>query len=326
MKNLVRTVLALLLLTMLAGGYALVAYFTPGSYAETTIVLPPHSGGRAVLTQLHTQGLTPSPLWMAGPLLLTGNMGKLKAGEYHFEPGLSPAAIIARIAHGEIVVHKITVPEGWTVFQVRAALMAEPLLTGALPPVIAEGSLYPDTYRFNRNETRSDILARMQQAQQKNLDDLWKDRPADLPVTTPEAALILASIVERETGVGTERNQVAGVFFNRLRTGMPLQTDPPVAYGIMLARHGAPMDRSLTLADLKQDNPYNSYTRVGLPPTPICNPGREALVAVLHPAATDALYFVATGHGGHVFSNTLEEHTRHVAEYRAVERQKLLAP
>jgi UPF0755 protein len=313
------SMMAVILLAILVSGYSLLRYFVPRDYAETTVTIPPHSGGKAVLAELHAQGLTPTPLMMALPMVLTGSVGQLKAGEYHFEPGLSPATIISKIVHGEIVIHKITIPEGWNIFQVRAALLAEPLLSGELPLVIAEGSVFPDTIRFTRGEARADVLARMQHAREELLATAWAARDPAVPLTDPKQALILASIVERETSVGQERPIIAGVFFNRLRLGMPLQSDPTVAYGIVVAHGGRAMERALTTADLKQDTAYNSYTRVGLPPTPICNPGRDVILATLHPATTSALYFVATGHGGHVFSATLEEHTRHVNEYRATQ-------
>jgi UPF0755 protein len=243
----------------------------------------------------------------------------LKAGECAFSANISTAEILRMMRRGEVVVHRVTIPEGWNVFQVRDALMKEPLLAGELPP-IAEGSIFPDTMRFSRGEARSALLARMQRARDTVLAELWKDRAENLPLKTPDEALILASIIEKETGQHDERAKVAGVFINRLRLGMALQTDPTVAYGLEVMRGGAPLGRPLMTDDLRRDTVYNTYMRAGLPPTPICNPGRASLLAALHPDATDALYFVATGSGGHVFSATLKEHEQHVAAYRALMR------
>ena len=292
------------------------AYLRPRTYMAQTLTIPPHTGARATLALLHDAGITPSTSFIALPVLLSRAPAKLKAGEYAFESGLSPAQIIAKITRGDVVIHKITIPEGWTSFQVRDALNAEPLLTGEAMVTIPEGSILPDTVRFTRNELRTVVLARMQAPQAAFLAAQWNARAPDLPLATPREALVLASIVERETGVPAERPLVAGVFINRLRRGMALQTDPTVAYGIVAAHQGQPMSHPLTLDDLHADTVYNTYTRPGLPPTPICNPGREAVQAALHPAATDALYFVATGHGGHTFAATLEDHARNVAVYR----------
>ena len=308
---------------MLVAYLAVCFYVThmPRGTAEKTIVIAPHTGTQQMIAQLHEAELSP-PLWLMAPSLATAKLRgapTLKAGEYLFPPHTSTAEVMSMIRRGEVVVHQVTIPEGWNSFQVRDAFMKEPLLTGELPP-IAEGSIFPDTMRFSRGEARSAVLARMQRARETMLADLWKDRAENLPLKTPEEALVLASIVEKETGVNDERAKVAGVFTNRLRMGMPLQTDPTVAYGVEVMRGGAPLGRALTTDDLQRDTPYNTYTRVGLPPTPICNPGRAALLAALHPESTDAIYFVATGTGGHVFSATLKEHEQHVAAYRAFMR------
>ncbi len=322
MRTTVIVILTAIFLLLSAIGYGAYRYTTPQGYSEMTVVIPPHTGVRQVLKVLHESGLTPSPSLISLPLLVSGDGFKMKAGEYYFPAGLSPKQIISKLVRGEVVIHKFTVPEGWTVYQLRLLLNVLPLLSGDLPPVIAEGSVFPDTIHYRRDESRAAVLARMQKAQAAMLAKAWSTRSADTPVATPEEALILASVVEKETGVGGERGLVAGVFANRLRMGMPLQSDPTVVYGMMVARGGAPIARALTTADLKQDTPYNTYTRKGLPPTPICNPGKAALEAVLHPTPTDALYFVATGQGGHYFSATLKEHQANVARYRAALRAK----
>ena len=281
------------------------------------MVIAPRTGAVRTLSQLHAAGLVPPMIVTALPVVMSHQYSALKAGEYHFEPGLTPAQIIAQIARGDVVIHKITIPEGWNMYQLRAALMAEPLLTGELPPHVAEGSALPDTMHFTRGEARSIVLERMHKAQTEMLAKLWSTREANLPIATPAEAVTLASIVEKETGLASERPLVAGVFINRLRQGIMLQSDPTVVYGIEAKQNGAPMGRPLSRADLMTDTPYNSYTRPGLPPTPICNPGKAAIEAVLHPAVTDALYFVATGTGGHFFAPTLAEHERNVAAYHA---------
>lgn len=316
MRWLIRCLLVLVLAGFGFVGVSSYAYRTPLVTADAALVIPPRTGAWGTLKLLHEAGVAPRPLLMALPVYASRMNHRLKAGEYEVKAGESPAQIIGKIARGEVVVHKVTIPEGWNIYQLRAALMAEPLLTGDLPPVIAEGSAFPDTVHFSRGEGRAAVLARMQQQQQEVLSAAWATRAPNLPLNSPEEALVLASIVEKETGVGDERALVAGVFINRLRLGMPLQTDPSVAYGVVVARGGAAMERALTTADLRADTPYNTYTRKGLPPTPICNPGRKAIEAVLNPAATDALYFVATGTGGHRFAATLAEHNRNVVEYR----------
>ena len=309
----------LLLAAFLAASFY--ATHVPSGEQTKTIVIEPKTSTQNIMAQLHAEGLVPSLPFMAPSLIIGKLRGapSLKAGEYEFAQNLNAAEIIDMIRRGAVVVHKVSIPEGWNSFQVRDALLKEPLLTGDLPN-IAEGSVFPDTMHFARGEPRAAVLARMQRAGETILAELWKNRDENLPIQTPEEALILASIVEKETGVDGERGKVAGVFTNRLRIGMKLQTDPTVVYGIELAQGGKPLGRALTTNDLQRDTPHNTYTREGLPPTPICNPGRAALLATLHPEATDALYFVATGTGGHHFSVTLNEHEQHVAAYRALMR------
>jgi UPF0755 protein len=292
-------------------------FYQLNSYGETkTVIIPPGVGVKGTLSQLHREGLVPPMAVIALPLLLTTDYHSLKAGEYELYSADSPANIIDKIIRGEIVIHKFTIPEGWNSFQVRSALMSEPLLTGEVP-FIPEGSLLPDTILFQRGQSRASIVEQMQKRMREMLEKEWAMREKWLPLTSPQEAITLASIVEKETGVADERAAIAGVFYNRLRLGMRLQSDPTVAYGIEIMQDGTPLDRTLTTNDLKRDTPYNTYTRMGLPPEPICNPGLAAIRATLHPATTNALFFVATGQGGHAFSETLAEHNNHVARYRA---------
>jgi UPF0755 protein len=304
-----------------AGGftaYSFKQWHTPYVPAYMETVVEPGTGMRGILSQLEREGLMPPTWQIAVPFLIEFRGKSLKAGEYAFEEGMSPADMLRKVASGKIIVHHVTIPEGFTAAQVRARLMAEELLTGALPARIAEGSVFPDTWRFQRGEARSAVLARMQARMEKELAAAWDSHDADLPFRTKEEALILASIVEEETGVDHERARVASVYINRLRIPMRLQSDPTVAYGIAPAG----MKRPLTLKDLARDHPYNTYTRDGLPPGPICNPGLASIQAVLNPAETELLYFVATGDGGHRFATTLKEHQANVQAYRAVQREQ----
>lgn len=251
--------------------------------------------------------------------------GKLHAGEYALDPGITPRGLLAKMAAGDVIQHKFTIVEGWTFAQLRDALaqdeMIERSLAGRTDSDImkdlgsggapAEGWFLPQTYQFVKGMSDLDILRRAHKAMQETLDRLWTSRAQDLPLITPYEALILASIVEKETGQAAERPIIAGVFEHRLKIGMRLQTDPTVIYGL-----GSRYDGKIHTRDLETDTPYNTYTRAGLPPTPIALPGAASIDAVLHPAQTDALYFVARGDGTHEFSATLEAHNRAVAKYQ----------
>lgn len=317
MRGFFLTVLFLVFMAVAACGLSFYQWRTPFVMTDTTIVITPGSGTRAILHQLANAQVTPPSWQLTLPLVLSAQIPSLKAGEYLFTAGMSPEQVIAKIARGQVVIHKLTMPEGWNSFQLRTALLAEPLLTGDVP-TIAEGSVFPDTMLFQRGQSRASIVTAMQQRMRDALAAAWAGRDPAVALRSPEEALILASVVEKETGVAEERPIIAGVFYNRLKKGMKLQSDPTVAYGIEVAQEGAPLARALTSADLQTDTPFNSYTREGLPPTPICSPGAAALQAVLHPAATDAFYFVATGYGGHHFSSTLESHNSNVSRYRRV--------
>jgi len=313
------------LCALLAGSFALYSftvYRAPSVQETRTVMIERGTGARGILEQLHREGVLPAPWKIMLPVAMGGEYRAFKAGEYAFAEGLSPHQVVSSIARGDVVVHAVTVPEGWTVAQVREALLAEPLLTGDVPSNIAEGSLFPDTMHFQRGDTRASIISRMQAKQREVLQEAWENRAKGLPVASAQEALILASIVEEETGVDEERRRVAAVYANRLRMGMPLQADPTVAYGI--APGG--MKRMLTRADLKRDTPYNTYTRAGLPPGPICNPGKDSIEAALNPLASDELFFVATGNGGHWFARTVQEHNANVAKYRAALRAQKSTP
>jgi UPF0755 protein len=228
------------------------------------------------------------------------------------------AAILNLLQHGKPVLRLITVTEGMPSAIVIEKLAANPYLAGPLPEV-PEGSVLPDSYGYERGETRAALVKRMQAAMTKALAQLWPRRSTDCPVTTPDQAVILASIVEKETGKATERPMIAGVYCNRLKIGMKLDADPTVIYPVT---KGKPLGRRILRSELNADNGYNTYRRPGLPEGPIANPGKESIEAVLHPAETKALYFVADGTGGHVFANTLAEQNANVARWYAIRRQR----
>jgi len=255
-----------------------------------------------------------------------GTARAIKAGEYRIPAAASTAKILDILVSGDVVEYRITIPEGLTTAQVLARIKAEPRLAGPLPAPPPEGALLPDTYLFPAGTRRAELVARMAKAQETLLDELWPGRAEGLAVETREAAIILASIVEKETGADGERALVAGVFTNRLKRGIPLQSDPTVIYGVS---RGEPLynrrgeRRTLYRSELERETPWNTYTIPGLPETPICNPGRAAIAAVLDPPETAYLFFVADGEGGHAFSETLAEHNRKVAAYRRYEAREI---
>ncbi len=280
---------------------------------------------QGVARGLAAEGLLERPGYLVWLGRESGLAGRIQPGEYRIEPGVRPAQLLERFTRGAVIQYPVTIVEGWTVPQLRAYLRgleflqhtldgvpdADLLATLDLPPGHPEGRFLPDTYHFPRGTPDRAVLRRAYQAMADYLAKVWERRDPDLPLKTPYDALILASIVEKETGLASERPQIAGVFIRRLQRGMRLQTDPTVIYGM-----GADFDGNIRRRDLRRDTPYNTYTRKGLPPTPIALPGRAAIEAVLHPAPGDALYFVARGDGSHQFSATLAEHNRAVRKYQ----------
>ena len=289
----------------------------PGPLGQETVVqIAAGSGIGAIAESLVEAGaVEDSRLFSLSARLLAPNR-TLKAGEYTLAAGASVRALIEQLAEGRTLIRKLTVAEGLTSAEVVALLAATPALAGEMAPLPAEGSLLPETYHYGLGGQRAALIARMAAAMDETLAELWRGRAVGLPFDTPQAALVLASIVEKETGVAAERRHVAGVFVNRLRRGMRLQSDPTVIYG--LTGGAGPLGRPLTRADLEADHPYNTYRIDGLPPHPIANPGRAAIAAALDPLPTGDLYFVADGSGGHVFARTLDEHNRNVANWRRV--------
>ena len=311
--SLVASLVLLLALTGLAAAVSL--FHAPGPATEAvTVVLPRGASLRTIADTLETAGVIENGAAFSLWVRLVGRGAGLQAGEYRF-PGRVRAAEVARVvAAGETFKRRFTVVEGFETSRALADLAVAAGLEGAAPPV-AEGTLLPETYQYEWGDSRADLVARMQEAMDAALAEVWQGRAEGLPFASPEQILILASIVERETGIPDERAHIAGVFVNRLRLGMRLQSDPTVAYG--LDRAVTP-DEPLTRADLEADHPFNTYRHAGLPPGAIANPGRAALEAVAHPMQTDDLYFVADGTGGHAFAATLEAHNRNVARFRAL--------
>ena len=314
--------LLILALGAAAGGWwwAKTYLVASGPLAQLAIVdLPRGSGVGAIAARLADAGAIQHPRAFALLARSTGRDRALKAGEYALDPGMSPDAILALLESGKVVLHPVAVPEGLTSHEVLALLAASDVLSGGLPPPPPEGTLLPDTWLVPRGEPRAAVVERMRTAMAEELARAWAARQPDLPLRTPEEALTLASIIEKETAVPAEYPLVAAVFVNRLRRGMPLQTDPTVIYA--LAEGRGPLGRELTRADLQLDHPYNTYRILGLPPGPIANPGRAALTAATAPAAVDYRYFVADGSGGHAFAATLAEHNRNVAKWRKLRRE-----
>ncbi len=253
---------------------------------SVTVVLDPGFGLSAIAERLEAAGVIAETIVFMAGARLTGAHKELRAGEYTFSPGVSPERAMADLVAGKTVIRRLTLPEGLTSAEAVAVIEAAVALAGEISATVAEGSLLPETYHYTRGDERTALIARMQAAMTETLDALWAGRAEGLPLAAPYDAVVLASIVEKETGQADERALIAGVFFNRLAAGMPLQSDPTVVYA--LTNGNGPLDRPLTRADLAFESPFNTYRHKGLPPGPIANPGVAALVAALHPAATDA--------------------------------------
>ncbi|WP_419899769.1 endolytic transglycosylase MltG [Roseomonas sp. USHLN139] len=322
MRRLLRMLLLLVLLAGLAAGGAAWwgwrAYQEAGPLAADTPIVVPRGGTEQIGTMLAERGVLRDTRVFAAATWLTRQAGPLRAGEYLFPAGASVEQVLAVLRTARPVQRRLTLPEGLNARQMAALITQAEGLTGDTP-AFAEGELLPETYNYLWGDSRAVLVRRAGAAMRETLDRLWKERAEGLPLSSAREALVLASIVERETGQKEERAHVAGVFINRLKRGMMLQSDPTVAYA---AADGGTLERPLSRADLERDHPFNTYRIRGLPPGPIASPGVEAIRAVLQPMDTDDLYFVADGTGGHAFARTLEEHNRNVARWRAIERAK----
>ncbi len=328
---------------VLAGGVLLVAGWLTFEHwlsapldigaQPTRIEIPRGQPLAQTARDLERRGILRHARWLAAYAAVTGADARIRAGEYDVPPGTTPRSLLALFESGSVVQHAVTIVEGWTFRELRHALEREPDLRNTLagqddaavmralgePEARPEGLFFPDTYLYGKGTTDLEILQQARARMRKELERAWSARQADLPLRDAYQALILASIVEKETALPSERPRIAGVFTQRLRTGMRLQTDPTVIYGL-----GPAFDGNLRRADLERDGPYNSYTRAGLPPTPIALPGAASLAAAVHPDERGDLYFVATGEadGSHAFSRTLAEHERAVARYLKRYRQQ----
>ncbi|MHB8741748.1 MAG: endolytic transglycosylase MltG [Sulfuricaulis sp.] len=315
----------LLLTGVLAGAYLYWSWNHPLNPGTETYVVKPGMTLRSFARELSDRGVLPERhaiVWLA---YLTGHNRDLKSGEYRFHDGMTAWELLDQVVAGRVIEYPVVLVEGWTFKQFIAALNAAPKLTHTLsrlspraimerlghPDENPEGRFFPDTYYYSTGQTDLMILSNAYDKMQKLLLQQWQRRDADLPYKNPYEALILASIVEKESARPDERRIIAGVFVNRVRHGMRLQSDPTVIYGM-----GAAYDGTIRTKDLRRDTPYNTYTRRGLPPTPVAMPGKDSLQAVMHPVITGALYFVSRGDGSHAFSDTLEEHDQAVIKYQ----------
>lgn len=311
-------------------GLGVAAYYWVNQPLELTdgtadLSIEPGTSAREVASTAATSGVSVNPTLLYWWFRLSGDSRQIRAGSYEVEPGTSPRALLRKLVRGEEALRSVTLVEGWTFRQALDALgKAEQLKSQTqgmtpeaimqalgLPGVAAEGRFFPDTYTYAKGSSDLALLKRAAKAMDKKLAWAWEQRSSQTPLQTPEEALILASIVEKETGRGSDRPMVSSVFNNRLRIGMRLQTDPTVIYGL-----GESFDGNLRKKDLLTDTPWNTYTRAGLPPTPIAMPGKASLLAAVQPATSQALYFVARGDGSSAFSTNLDEHNRAVNKYQ----------
>lgn len=322
--------LALVLALVLGGSYAYLQreLREPGPLAtDRTVMIERGASTEDIADQLEKEGVIGRAGLFYAAMLIRDIQSKLsfdegaklraKAGEYLFRKQASMAEVLDTIASGRSIEHAITFPEGLTSEQIVERIRENPLLTGEVGDIPGEGTLLPDTYKINRGTPRATLLARLQSSQKRVLQEVWARRAKDLPLKTPRDLVILASIVEKETGRADERNRVAGVFYNRLGKNMRLQSDPTIVYGIVGGK--GVLGRAITRSDIDRPTPYNTYTLNGLPAGPIANPGKAALEATANPSRTKELFFVADGTGGHVFAETLEQHNRNVARWRQIE-------
>ena len=284
---------------------------------DRIVNIPRGSGMRDIADTLSREGVIDQPWLFIGGVLVLKAREDLKAGEYEFKAHSSMRDVVATIVEGKVVAHQVSIPEGLTSEQIVARLSQDDILVGDVKEIPREGSLLPDTYNFARGITREQMVQRMQQAEQRLLREIWEHRAPDLPLKTPEQLVVLASLVEKETGKPEERTRVAAVFVNRLKQKMRLQSDPTIIYGLVGGK--GTLGRPIMKSEIEQPTPYNTYVIEGLPPGPIANPGRASLEAAANPARTRELYFVADGTGGHAFAETYEQHQKNVARLRSIE-------
>lgn len=300
----------------------------PGPVTEEVVFkVEPGEGLAAVALRLEADGIIHDARLMRLKARIDKTELDIKTGEYIIEPGATLQQVLSILIEGRSVLHRITLPEGRTTAQLLKVIEKDKILEGEMPEVLPEeGTMLPDTYMYHRGMTRAELIAKTQKAQADLLEELWPTRQEGLTLLTPQDAVILASVVEKETGNAEERPEVAALFTTRLKRGMRLQSDPTIIYGISKGEplyNKAGQRRTLLRSEIDRHTEWNTYQVDGLPKTPICNPGREAIAAVLNPPETEYIFFVADGKGGHLFAKTLDEHNRNVAAYRAYERGEI---
>lgn len=324
-KKFLVTVIALAILAVSMAGYWAYQPITTAGTAPIPFAIKPGSGVKSIADQIAAAGVPVNPTLLHLLARFSGESTRLKAGNYELKPGTTPLALIDQLVRGEFAQESLAIIEGWTFSQMRQAIDAHPSIrhdTAGLSDKellakiesdfkVAEGLFFPDTYLFAKGASDLQIYRQAHALMIKRLEDAWSKRAPDLPYKTPYEALIMASIIEKETGQRSERNMIAAVFVNRLKRGMLLQTDPTVIYGM-----GSAFKGNIRKKDLETDTPYNTYTRAGLPPTPISLPGAESIQAALSPAKADVLYFVSRGNGTSEFNNNLNDHNRAVNKYQ----------
>ncbi|MCC8427965.1 endolytic transglycosylase MltG [Reyranella aquatilis] len=284
------------------------------------VVIPRGAGPTTMAKLLEEEGVIAHPRLFRVALMIDPSPKPIKAGEYEVPAHTSMQALVELLQSGKVVQRRLTIPEGMTTPEVLELVRKTEALTGDITLDVKEGDLLPETYFYSRDDTRDGLLLRMKEAMEKALDEAWRKRAAGLPLANKREALILASMIEKETAVPAERTRVAAVFINRLRRRMKLESDPTTIYGLTEGK--APLGRDLTRADLQSNTPFNTYVIAALPRGPICNPGRASIVAATNPARDRSLYFVADGQGGHAFATTLLEHNRNVERWRQIQREK----
>jgi UPF0755 protein len=318
-------IITILIILMIGAGatyyYGRQILETPGPLQEDKVVnIPTRAGKRDIADALQREGVINVNPWLfIGGVFALKASSDLKPGEYSFQKNASLRDVIATIVEGKVVQHAVTVPEGLTSEQIVTRLTDNDIFAGSVREIPREGTLLPETYKFPRGTTRDQVIQRMQQTQKRVLAEIWERRNPDVPIKSPEQLVVLASIVEKETGKADERSRVAAVFVNRLRQKIKLQSDPTIIYGLVGGKGtlGRPIKRS----EITQPSPYNTYVIEGLPPGPIANPGRASLEAAANPARTRDLFFVADGTGGHAFTETYDQHQKNVAKLRTLEKQ-----
>lgn len=326
MRRTLKLLSFLALIGLVTGGggflYVQAKVLAPGSHdLGVRVRIEPGSGVSAIAAQLHGEGLVSHALLVRLWARYSGQHTRLRAGEYEVPAHASIAQVLTLLESGKTYARKLTLAEGLTVTEALIVIQDAEGLTGEITYIPGDGEMLPETYHYTWGDPRADLVARMTADMAALVQTQWAARADGFVLKSPNELVTLASIVEKETGIASERSLVAGVFLNRLRKGMRLQSDPTVVYA--LTNGSGALGRALTRDDLKIDSPYNTYRVRGLPPAPIANPGRDSLLAVMNPAVTDALYFVADGSGGHVFARTLKQHNRNVAKWRKFKSQSL---